>query len=250
MLVGRLGRYQAIAVVAAIILSIGVFLLSRLDSNTSLSTAGIYMIITGLGLGVFLPLMNLVGQNSHPLSLIGVSTSTINYLRSLGQTLGLAIVGTVVTHTISTELSARLPATSKQLSPQALQYATNTQALVNPAYRDTVVKTATQYASAAAQKQAIATAQVPPGPQHDQIVATIGQQAGNHAAQLTQALLNQVFETLRQALAVSITHGFLTVLIFCAIAFVAVLFLKDIPLAKRAPAKAEENTRRKEAAML
>src|SRR5439155_5467563 len=62
---------------------------------------------------VFLPMMNLVGQNAHPLRLIGVSTSTINYLRSLGQTVGLAIVGTVVTRTINTEL--HLPATTRQL---------------------------------------------------------------------------------------------------------------------------------------
>jgi hypothetical protein len=194
-------------------------------------------------LGVFLPMMNLVGQNAHPPRIIGVSTSTINYLRSLGQTLGLAIVGTVVTHTIDTELSSHLPGAAKQLPPQALQYATNIQSLVNPTYRDTVVSTGKRYAAAAVQKQAIANAHVPPGPQHDQIVATIGQQAANHAAQSTQTLLDQVFEALRQVFALGVTRGFVAVWVFCGIAFVAVLFLKDIPLARRAQ---EKPTRTKE----
>ena len=234
-LVGRLGRYQAVALGAVIILSTGVFLLTRLDSNTSFFTVGIYMVITGLGLGVFLPMMNLVGQNAHPLRLIGVSTSTINYLRSLGQTVGLAIVGTVVTRTINTEL--HLPAATRQLPAQALKFATDTQSLVNPTYRDTVVKTATQYARSTAAKQAIANAHVPPGPHQAQTLAAIGNNAANHAAQSTHTLLNQVFEALRQALTIGITRGFVAVLVFCAIAFLAVLFLKDIPLAKRAPEK-------------
>jgi MFS family permease len=236
-LVGRLERYQAIAIIGAIILGVGVFLLSRLDSNTSLFTAGLYMVIAGIGVGIFMPMLVLVGQNAHPRYLIGVSTSAINYLRSLGQTLGLAIVGTVVTRTIDTELVSHLPAGAKQLSPQALKYATDTQSLINPTYRATVVNTATQYARTAAQKQAIASAHVPPGPNHDQIVASIGQQAANQAAQATQQLLNHVFEALRQALAIGVTRGFLAVLIFCAIAFVAVFFMEDIPLAKRAQEK-------------
>jgi MFS family permease len=245
-LVGRLGRYQVIAIVGAIVLSVGVFLLARLDSNTTLWTAGIYMVIAGIGLGVFMPMLVLVGQNAHPRRLIGVSTSAINYLRSLGQTLGLAIVGTVVTRTINSELATSLPAAAtKQLSPQAIKYATDTQALINPAYRTTVVNTATQYARTIAQQQAVAHAHVPPGTGHDQVVAAIGQQAANQAAQATQQLLNQVFEALRQALVIGVNRGFLAVVVFCGIAFVAVLFMKDIPLARRgqekpADAKGEE----------
>jgi hypothetical protein len=187
-------------------------------------------------------MMILVGQNAHPRHLIGVGTSVITYLRALGQTLGLAIVGTVVTRIINAELPLRLPVAAKQLPAQTLKYATDTQVLVNPAYSDTVVNTATQHASTIAQQQAIAAAQVPPGPQHDQVVAAIGQQAANHAVQSTHTLLDQVFESLRQALAIGITRGFLTVLVFCAIVFVAVLCLKDIPLARRAqeePVKTE-----------
>ena len=93
------------------------------------------MVVVGIGIGIFFPLINLVGQNAHPRHIIGVSTSTINYLRSLGQTLGLAIVGTVVTHVVTSEVAANLPAQAKALPAQALKYATDPQILINPNYR-------------------------------------------------------------------------------------------------------------------
>jgi EmrB/QacA subfamily drug resistance transporter len=203
-LISKTGRYQMICLVAAVILSIGVSLLSTLNSNTSFFTASIHMVIAGIGMGIIMPITTIVGQNTHPRHLVGVTSSTVNYLRSLGQTLGLAIVGTVVAHTVDDQLSSQLPATAKtRLPEQVLKLATDTQALINPDYRQTVIQTAVQ-------------------------------QAGQQAANATQDLLGQVFETLRQALAVGVTHGFQTVIVFCAVIFVAALFMKDKPLARRA----------------
>ena len=156
----------------------------------------------------------------------------MTYLRALGQTLGLAIVGAVVNNTLADELARRLPAsTVKQLTSQGLKFATNTQVLVNPTYRDTVVHTSEGFAVRSAVAQA--TAHVPPGPRHDQTVATITRQVTAQAIQQTQHLLNQVFDALRLSLAVTIQHSFVTVLIFCAGVLLAALFLKDVPLAKQ-----------------
>ncbi|HEY6411183.1 MAG TPA: hypothetical protein VIY29_27305, partial [Ktedonobacteraceae bacterium] len=66
---------------------------------------------------------------------------------------------------------------------------------------------------------------IPPGPQHEQIVATV-------AAQV-QHLLNQVFEALRLSLAVATQHGFITVLVFCALALLVTFFLKDVPMTQQ-----------------
>ena len=68
----------------------------------------------------------------------------------------------------------------------------------------------------------------------------IGQHAADTAAKGAQTLLNTIFEVVRQAFAVAVTRGFMTVLIFCAIALIAVFFLKDIPLAGRTSSKPEE----------
>jgi hypothetical protein len=45
-------------------------------------------------------------------------------------------------------------------------------------------------------------------------------------------MLNQVVEALKQSMVLAIQHGFLVVLMFCGAAFISVLFLKDLPLAK------------------
>jgi hypothetical protein len=133
----------------------------------------------------------------------------------------------VVNNTISSDLPARVPAnTVQQLTPAGWQAATNTEILIDPKYRDTVLRTAQHYASQAAGKQA--AAHLPPGPQQ-QIAA---QQAAAQAAQQVAHLLNQVFEALKQSMVLAIQHGLLVVLCFCGGAFLAALFLKDIPLRK------------------
>jgi hypothetical protein len=116
------------------------------------------------------------------------------------------------------------------LSPQALTFGTNPQALVDPTYRDTVLRIAEGFAKRTAVAKAIAT--VPPGPHHDQMVATITQQVGAQAVQQTQHLLGQLFEALRLSLATAIQQGFVTVLMFCGGVILAALFLKDVPLAR------------------
>ena len=222
-LVGKLGRYHLVTILGALILAGGVFLLTTMTPETSLFEAGRDMVVAGFGLGIFFSIMTLAVQNTLPRARLGVGTASIRYLQSLGQTLGVAIVGTVVNSTVASDLSARLPASvTSGLSPQALQYASDPQALVNPAYREQVVQTAQGFAAQ------FATQSVPPGPAHDATVAAIMAQVN---AQVLD-LLNQVFSALRLSLAVGIQQGFYTVLIFCGLVVLAALFLKDVPLAK------------------
>src|SRR5439155_16097389 len=89
------------------------------------------------------------------------------------------------------------------------------------------------YPFAALLLQKIAVAQVPPGPQHDQIAASVATQA----AQQVLHLLSQVFELLRLSLAVALQHGFIAVLLFSIAALVATFFLKDVPMSQQQPAE-------------
>jgi hypothetical protein len=108
----------------------------------------------------------------------------------------------------------------KQLTPQGVKFATNPQVLVNPTYRDTVVSTAKHFAAQSA------VAQVPPGPQHDQVATSVAAQAMQQA----QHLLDQVFAALKLSLAYAIQHGFIALLVFCGVIIVATFFLKDVPM--------------------
>ncbi len=230
-IIGRFQRYQLITILGSLVLTVGVFFMTLWTASTSLLTATTTMAVAGIGLGIFFSVVTLAVQNALPRTRMGTGTGAITYLRALGQTLGIAIVGTVVNNTIATDLANRLPATAiKQLTPEGLKFATNTQVLINPTYRDTVVHTAEGFAVRSAVAQA--TASVPAGPNHDQTVAAITQKVTAQTMQQTQHLLNQVFDALRLSLAVAIEHSFVAVLCFCGLVIIAAIFLKDVPLAK------------------
>jgi EmrB/QacA subfamily drug resistance transporter len=215
-----LKRYQLITILSGLIMTAGVFLLSRMTPTTGLLEAVIYMVIAGIGLGPFFSVLTIAAQNALPRTRLGIGTSAVRYLGQLGSVLGVAIVGTVVNNTLASDIASRLPASvARQLTPAGLKFATSPQVLVNPTYRDTVVHTAQHYAAQSA------VAHVPPGPQHDQIVAAVAAQT----MQQVQHLLDQVFATLKLSLALAIQHGLVAVLIFCGAIILATFFLKDGP---------------------
>jgi len=74
-------------------------------------------------------------QNAIPRTQLGAGTGAMTYLRSLGSTLGVAVIGTVVNNGAAAELAKRLPPAARLLPPNLLVAATDQQALLNPAYR-------------------------------------------------------------------------------------------------------------------
>jgi hypothetical protein len=222
--VALLKRYQVVTILGAIIMSIGVFLMTRMSISTSLLEAVIYMVIAGIGIGVFFSIMNLVAQNALPRASLGVGTAAVRYLGQIGGTMGIAIVGSVVNRTLSDDLAQRLPAsTVKQLTPAGVKFATNPQVLVNQTYHDTVVHKAEQIAVSKA------VAHVPAGPQHAQIAASVAAQV----MQQVDHMLTQVFATLKLSLTVAVQHGFIAVLGFCILVLVTTFFLKDVPMVQQ-----------------
>ena len=105
LVINHLKRHQMVIIVGSLLLAGGVFLLMRFTPTSSVGAAVIAMILSGLGLGTFFPVLNLVVQNTLPATHMGVATAAVNYLRQLGQTLGVAVMATVIT----TVLAGRLP---------------------------------------------------------------------------------------------------------------------------------------------
>src|SRR5436305_3624107 len=224
-------RYRLITILSALIMTAGVFLLTRMTPTTGLLEAVVFMVIAGIGLGPFFSVLTIAAQNALPRTRLGIGTSSVRYLGQLGSVLGVAIVGTVVNNTLASDIAGRLPASvAHRLTSAGLKFATSPQVLVNPAYRTTVVSTAQRFAAQSA------VAQVPPGPQHK----VIAQQVAMQAMQQMQHLLNQVFEALRLSLAVAIQHGFIAVLVFCGATILAAFFLKDVPMAKQSSETSDE----------
>lgn len=230
-LISKYGRYQWLTIVGAIILLGGTFLLSTINADTPVLNVTGIMLVLGLGIGCLMPTLTLVVQNAVDRTQLGVATSAVTYLRSLGSTLGIAIIGTVINSNFATELNKRFPALPANTPASAVSALKNQNvlesALTTTTGHDQLYHTATQNAVNNAIAQATAAGKIPAtGPAHDQAIAAITHQVTVG----TTTMLNQVLEAGRQALATSIVDGFKVGLIVCTLVLIGTFFLKDTPL--------------------
>lgn len=91
------------------LLIVGVFLLGGIGPETTLTGLAWRMVIVGLALGPSQSLVNLVVQAAFPPSQIGVATSSTQFFRQIGNTVGVAIFGTLLTLNLTAELPRQLP---------------------------------------------------------------------------------------------------------------------------------------------
>ncbi len=108
-MVSRTGHYKPYLVGGAFVLLLGVFLLSGIGPETSLLDLALRMVVVGIGLGPSQSLVNLVVQSAFPPSQIGVATSSTQFFRQIGNTVGMALFGTLLTLNLTAELPKQLP---------------------------------------------------------------------------------------------------------------------------------------------
>jgi hypothetical protein len=225
-------RYQVITILNALLLGFGMILMTQMTSTTSLPVIECNMIITGIGLGAFLPVATLAVQNALPRTRLGVGTAAVKYLLALGQMLGLAIVGTVVNSAIASDIVTHLTKKQiQQLTPEEFKHATDPRVLVDITYRNTVVNGIVNLAKMKmvpkAVAQAIKQAHVSPNLQHKAMLDAISQRVSIQVMTQVTHLLYQIFGALKQSLSMAIHHGFVTMLFFCGGILLSALFLKD-----------------------
>ena len=97
-LIGRIPAYRFLATIALGVMILGLALLTRIGPSSSPFEVTLDIIVIGAGLGVTFPLTLVVIQAGLPHQLIGVGTSQLTFWRSLGGTIGTAILGSVLTN--------------------------------------------------------------------------------------------------------------------------------------------------------
>jgi EmrB/QacA subfamily drug resistance transporter len=108
-LISRTGRYKRFPILGTAIAVVGLLLLSRLKPGTGSLEAGAYMLVLGVGLGFTMQVLVLAVQNAVPYSQLGVATSSATLFRSIGGSLGTAILGAIFANRLADELAAKLP---------------------------------------------------------------------------------------------------------------------------------------------
>ena len=144
-----------------------------------------------------MPVFNLAVQNAVEARVVGSATSMVQFVRSIGGTLGIAVFGSVLSNGFSPAFRRALPAAvGSEVSPSALDRLSDAQL----------------YLTSAGTRQL------------ETILAGFGLK--------TDAVMSAVSEAARAALSVSLHHvfGIAAALLFCAT--VLALFLREIPLRK------------------
>ena len=126
--VSKTGRYKIFPLVGAAGMTIGLYLLSRLDTDTGFWEASAYMAVLGLGIGLGMQVLTIAVQNTVDYADLGVATSGVTFLRSIGSSFGAAIFGTVYANQLTPNLAA-VASLPPGVDPRALQVPTALHAL-------------------------------------------------------------------------------------------------------------------------
>lgn len=111
-LITRTGHYRPYPIAGTALTVIGMLLLAQMGPGTGALTAIFFMAVLGLGLGMVMQVLILAVQNDATYEDLGVATAGATLFRSIGGSLGTAVLGAVFAHRLAVELAARLPAGS------------------------------------------------------------------------------------------------------------------------------------------
>jgi EmrB/QacA subfamily drug resistance transporter len=100
-LIHRTGQYKPFMIAGAVLMATGLFLISRTGVQTTSADIAWRILIMGLGLGPTMSTFNIAVQNAVERSQIGVATSSSQFFRQIGGTVGVAVFGAVLTQRLA-----------------------------------------------------------------------------------------------------------------------------------------------------
>jgi EmrB/QacA subfamily drug resistance transporter len=103
-LISRYGRYKPFPIAGTAIMTLGLFLLSRLGVSTSTAVSSLSMFVFGVGLGGVMQVLVIAVQNAVPYEDLGAATSGTTFFRSMGGSFGTAIFGAIFANLLAGNL--------------------------------------------------------------------------------------------------------------------------------------------------
>jgi EmrB/QacA subfamily drug resistance transporter len=95
-LISRTGRYKIFPIAGAVLAGGGMLGLSRLGGTSPVWILAVALVVTGIGLGFFVQVSVLAGQNAVDYAQLGVATGALNFFKTMGGAFGAAIGGAVL----------------------------------------------------------------------------------------------------------------------------------------------------------
>ncbi|RJG24558.1 MDR family MFS transporter [Paenibacillus thiaminolyticus] len=197
--ISKTGKYKKMAIGGLLIMTFGMVLLHFMTPDTAIYITVIYMCIVGLGLGISMPVFSLTIQNAVEPQQLGVATASSQLFRSLGGTIGIAVMGTVMNSNM----------TSKMTELGAASGAAGGQMQIDPKYAEPL-------------KEVMNPQTLLDQPKLESIISQLPSEL--------QTMVDNLVHMVREALSYGVTSTFLTGAVVTAVAVILTFFLKEIPL--------------------
>nr|WP_258565360.1 MFS transporter [Streptomyces sp. WELS2] len=139
-LISHTGRYRIYPVLGSAVSVVGMWLLSRLQTDTPRLHYSIWMAVLGTGIGLVMPVLVLAVQNSVRPADLGSATSANNYFRQIGGSVGAAVFGTLFAERLASALRAELPPGAGPRLPAADSITPQLVHALPPALRDAYIR--------------------------------------------------------------------------------------------------------------
>lgn len=106
-LISRYGKWKAYMVSGALLLTVGMFLMGSIEYDTNYVLVSVYMFVLGAGVGMVMQNLVLIVQNTVSPANIGTSSASVSFFRSLGGTVGVSVMGSVLGTTVLNMMTER-----------------------------------------------------------------------------------------------------------------------------------------------
>ncbi|HEX4704026.1 MAG TPA: MDR family MFS transporter [Pseudonocardiaceae bacterium] len=121
--VSRTGHYRVFPIVGSVGMVAGLYLLSRMDEHTGFWLMSAYMFVLGVGVGLAMQVLVIAVQNTVDYADLGVATSGVTFMRTIGSSFGVAVFGSVYSGQLTGKVAAALTShpLPASVDPRAVQ---------------------------------------------------------------------------------------------------------------------------------
>ena len=125
--------FRRLAILGTALLVIGAFLMARVNIHTGQLALMVFVTLMGIGMGLSIPSFMIAVQTTVERRYLGTATSTMQFSRSMGGTLGVSVMGAA----LSARLASNLAASNLDLElvSQLLEPISSGQVVINEAAR-------------------------------------------------------------------------------------------------------------------
>lgn len=102
--VSKTGRYRLFPIAGALVMALGLYLMSLMGPSTGAWLESLYMFVLGTGIGLCMQVLTIAVQNTVDYADLGTATSGVTFFRTLGSSFGTAVFGTIYTNTLASHL--------------------------------------------------------------------------------------------------------------------------------------------------